>query len=504
MRRLVLAILLIAISPCQAQFLSGPMVPSPAPLGFTPAQVFNVSDYGARCDGSTNDNTAINAALTAAFNSNAYQNNNAVAITGPQGLSFAGCRINSLNFTQFNKGNAANPRPRVEFYGLTLLCTGAGNICLDGLNADFVHIHDVSMRGDTAPNSPEIGIQIGVSTAGTSSAWHVFERLNVNGEFSLAPFYNVASETFNCFACYFTNAHTANGPIGTLGAITGGSGYTNGTYNNVALIGGSGSGALATIVVSGGAVSSVAISYEGRDYVPADTLSAAAASIGGTGSGFSVPVSTVTPYPGILDGQNHWRVASTFTTVTLPTETWISFTGNKFFGGSFRQNGTGKAALWAARTEGLHFYQTYFYGGASTPSYCVALFDNGISKANIPVGNSSLSLDTANCEGAVSGEIFLTGSNATPTLTALNYFEAISSASSSRPVFAEDTNITGVTMPNSALRIDYFTQGTSGPMFKTPSLYTITGNVAIPSISNWGPPLSYSGQICTAASCVNH
>jgi hypothetical protein len=212
----------------------------------------------------------------------------------------------------------------------------------------------------------------------------------------------------------------------------------------------------------------------------------------------------VTPYAAIMDGQNHWHVTSNFTTVTEPVDTWTSFTGNKFFGGSIRQNGAGKAALWAARTEGLHFYQTYLYGGSSTPSYCVALFDNGISKSGLPVGNSSLSLDTANCEGAISGEILLTGSNATPTLTSLNYFEAISIAGASRPVFAEDTGITGVTMNNSNLRVDYFTNGTSGPMFKTPSLYTITGNVALPSITNWGPPLSYSGQICTPASCINH
>ena len=47
--------------------------------------VFNVADFGAVCDGSTNDNTAINATLTAAYNSTAYQNNNAVTITGPSG-----------------------------------------------------------------------------------------------------------------------------------------------------------------------------------------------------------------------------------------------------------------------------------------------------------------------------------------------------------------------------------------------------------------------------------
>jgi hypothetical protein len=72
--------------------------------------------------------------------------------------------------------------------------------------------------------------------------------------------------------------------------ITGGSGYTNGTYTGVSLTGGSGTGAVATIVVSGGAVTTVTITTAGLNYRINDTLSAAASSIGGTGSGFSLRV----------------------------------------------------------------------------------------------------------------------------------------------------------------------------------------------------------------------
>lgn len=83
--------------------------------------------------------------------------------------------------------------------------------------------------------------------------------------------------------------------IGTFGSITGGSSYTNGTYTNVALTGGSGTGATANITVSGGAVTAVNINVRGANYVAGDVLSALAANIGGTGSGFSVPVATVNP-----------------------------------------------------------------------------------------------------------------------------------------------------------------------------------------------------------------
>ena len=81
--------------------------------------------------------------------------------------------------------------------------------------------------------------------------------------------------------------------VKALYTLVGGSLYTNGTYTNVALTGGSGAGARATIVVSGAAVTSVTITSRGAAYVVDDVLSAAAASIGGTGSGFSIKVQTI-------------------------------------------------------------------------------------------------------------------------------------------------------------------------------------------------------------------
>ena len=79
----------------------------------------------------------------------------------------------------------------------------------------------------------------------------------------------------------------------TLGTITGGSGYVNGSYVNVTLTGGSGSGAKATIGVSGTAVTTVTITARGAGYAIGDVLSATAASLGGTGAGFSVPVTEI-------------------------------------------------------------------------------------------------------------------------------------------------------------------------------------------------------------------
>lgn len=83
------------------------------------------------------------------------------------------------------------------------------------------------------------------------------------------------------------------GVISTFGNITGGSSYTAGTYLGVYLTGGKGSNAVADIVVSGGAVTSVTIKNGGSMYVVGDVLSCPNTSIGNTGNGFSIPVATV-------------------------------------------------------------------------------------------------------------------------------------------------------------------------------------------------------------------
>lgn len=80
----------------------------------------------------------------------------------------------------------------------------------------------------------------------------------------------------------------------TVDTLVGGSGYTNGTYTNVALFSneGVGYGALATITVAGGAVTVVTVTYGGTGYVVNDELTAIDSRLG-AGTGFAVDVATV-------------------------------------------------------------------------------------------------------------------------------------------------------------------------------------------------------------------
>ena len=92
---------------------------------------------------------------------------------------------------------------------------------------------------------------------------------------------------------YYYPTTIVQGGLSGFGTIVGGSGYTNGVYENVALTGGDGSNGTATIIVSGGAVTAVTLINPGFLYLVGNSLSAATSTIGGTGSGFSVPVNNI-------------------------------------------------------------------------------------------------------------------------------------------------------------------------------------------------------------------
>lgn len=86
------------------------------------------------------------------------------------------------------------------------------------------------------------------------------------------------------------------GPLATIEITNQGSAYTNGTYTNVPVTASSGSGALATVVVSSNLVFSVVITSGGVDYELNEAVSIAAGSIGGTGSGFAGYVESLSTY----------------------------------------------------------------------------------------------------------------------------------------------------------------------------------------------------------------
>src|SRR5271170_4247672 len=100
-----------------------------------------------------------------------------------------------------------------------------------------------------------------------------------------------AASSVNLAGTYANEVLTLNAPVG-------GSGYTDNTYSGVTLSGGSGEGAIATVIVSGTSVTSVVITSAGIGYIAGDILSVIPNQLGGSGTGFSVTVATASS-PGV-------------------------------------------------------------------------------------------------------------------------------------------------------------------------------------------------------------
>lgn len=126
------------------------------------------------------------------------------------------------------------------------------------------------------------------------------------------------------------------GGIGTFSGLAGGSGYAGGLsniYNLVPLTGGTGSGATATIRVTNGVVTSCSLSLNGAGsgYLVNDLLSASAASLGGSGTGFQTAVGTVALTPQQNQGSIQALTGSDFAWVLNETM-WDRTTRRPVFG----------------------------------------------------------------------------------------------------------------------------------------------------------------------------
>lgn len=153
-------------------------------------------------------------------------------------------------------------------------------------NGQYVYLlnKDVNFIREAYPNPTSTGLPKHYAIFGPSSS-------NVNElSFILGPTPDLAYGVELHF--YYLPESIVQGVVKTI-TIGGGSGYTNGTYINVPLAGGSGSAARATIVVSAGSITQCVITDGGSQYVVGDVLGVNSANVGGTGGGFSATVTAV-------------------------------------------------------------------------------------------------------------------------------------------------------------------------------------------------------------------
>jgi len=154
-------------------------------------------------------------------------------------------------------------------------------------NYNYMLDKDVNYIREAFPNPTQTGMPTHYSLFGSSLS-------NINDmTFIVGP---TPDQNYSTELHYFYYPPTiVQGEIASFGTITVGSAYTPGAYYNVPLTGGSGSGATADIVVSGtGQISSVSIQNGGQFYTVGNVLSCSNTYLGNSGSGFSIPVASVT------------------------------------------------------------------------------------------------------------------------------------------------------------------------------------------------------------------
>jgi hypothetical protein len=433
--------------------------------------------------------------LAAARSSFAYLNNQPVRIVGGFSTTGVGCavtQINATGFTRFGTGS------RLIIEDMTLQCSGTGNICLDALGSLNIQFNKLTIIGSSS-SPPMIGMQEGNTTpANFACCIHTHYGLEISGSFTFAGLYSAASESTTYYSPIIRNNGAALGVIGTLGSITPGSGYGNGTHIGVSLTGSAtGSGAVANVVVSGGAVTSVTITSQGKQYSIGDTLSASAASLGGSGSGFSVQVTNIGQFAMVMDGQNHWGVSSSFQTVSWPLDTYYTFTENNIVAGSLRYYPTTYkgAPLWIASVAGLRTTHTYMAQQSAGP--CISMFDSNATNTS---HNTSETFEIE-CESATATyDVQLTGPYATPDVSGFTLSDPLSTVSTA--ILGVDSGITSVTAHNANVNVGH--TAFSPTLFGIGSafLWNFDGVASMPAAWQYNAPTSRPGLVTGASGGV--
>lgn len=165
-------------------------------------------------------------------------------------------------------------------YSIAVLSSdGSGN-----QNYAYLLNKDVNFLREAFPNTGETGAPAYYALFGSQTS-------NVNQmTLMVGP---TPDQNYSVEMHYFYYPPTIVQGQATSGLITtGGSGYTSGIYQNVALTGGSGANAVADILVVGGTVNTVTITNGGNFYAVGDVLSCSSIA-GSSGGGFTYTVSTV-------------------------------------------------------------------------------------------------------------------------------------------------------------------------------------------------------------------
>ena len=163
------------------------------------ADVIDVRDYGAKCDGATDDSAAFNAAIDAV--------RARAAGAGPHAqLSWVGCIAvikSTLNFTGLRSTSGVT----IDGAGGQLLGWTNGTPVIDAMHSEFLKWHDISIYGQPTA-APNIGIQIGRTGNNDAADGQNIDGMMLSGNYTFAAFYNFGSEILHASKLRINNAQT--------------------------------------------------------------------------------------------------------------------------------------------------------------------------------------------------------------------------------------------------------------------------------------------------------
>jgi Pectate lyase superfamily protein len=195
----VILIALIAIaSNTFAQASSGPVLRSQPASGS-----LSILDFGAKCDGATDDTAAIQAAINAVRSSAG-----GATIVIPGGGQ--GCVVSQLDIT--------NSQSRIRLVGEAsmngrqsyILCRerlSDVGVCVDFSGTDSFNVENLQILGGlTAATAPRVAVLLGKTLRsdgkianGSEITWFSV-TVKTNGDYGV---YNYGGEVWNCYQCYF-------------------------------------------------------------------------------------------------------------------------------------------------------------------------------------------------------------------------------------------------------------------------------------------------------------
>jgi hypothetical protein len=189
----------------------------------TANSVIDVMNYGAKCDGVTNDSTAVNNAIAAIR----ARSVTADFRNGPPGhlvfpATATGCKITStINATSGSSGGTLYGAGFVfDMTGAMLICSTSGTPCIDATGTGQATWLNLNIYG-TSTNAPNIGLALGrVTNNFVGADDNKIYNPTIVGTFTLAPYFNNQSETTIISGANFYN-YAAN----AYGAIWDGSNH---------------------------------------------------------------------------------------------------------------------------------------------------------------------------------------------------------------------------------------------------------------------------------------